>query len=117
MIQVPNNKKIYHNNRCSKSRQCLSLLSNAEVEVIDYIKNPLSFEELSSLISKIGIQPAELIRTNEAIWKENFRGKKMNDEEYISAMIKYPKIMERPIVETTERALVCRPPELVLDLI
>ena len=109
--------KIYHNNRCSKSRQCLSLLSNAEVEVIDYIKNPLSFEELSSLISKIGIQPAELIRTSEAIWKENFRGKKMNDEEYISAMIKYPKIMERPIVETTERALVCRPPELVLDLI
>jgi len=109
--------KIYHNNRCSKSRQCLSLLSNAEVEVIDYIKNPLSFEELSSLISKIGIQPAELIRTNEAIWKENFRGKKMNDEEYISAMIKYPKIMERPIVETTERALVFRPPELVLDLI
>ena len=109
--------KIYHNNRCSKSRQCLSLLSNAEVEVIDYIKNPLSFEELSSLISKIGIQPAELIRTNEAIWKENFRGKKMNDEEYISAMIKYPKIMERPIVETTERALVFRPPKLVLDLI
>ncbi|MDC3407312.1 hypothetical protein OAZ27_06440 [Bacteroidia bacterium] len=73
--------------------------------------------KLSSLISKIGIQPAELIRTNEAIWKENFRGKKMNDEEYISEMIKYPKIMERPIVETTERALVCRPPELVLDLI
>jgi len=109
--------KIYHNNRCSKSRQCLSLLSNAEVEVIDYIKNPLSFEELSSLIPKIGIQPAELIRTNEAIWKENFRGKKMNDEEYISEMIKYPKIMERPIVETTERALVFRPPELVLDLI
>ena len=117
MIQVPNKMKIYHNNRCSKSRQCLSLLSNAEVEVIDYIKNPLSFEELSSLISKIGIHPAELIRTNEAIWKENFRGKKMNDEEYISAMIKYPKIMERPIVETTGRALVCRPPELVLDLI
>jgi len=114
---VPNKMKIYHNNRCSKSRQCLSLLSNAKVEVIDYIKNPLSFEELSLLISKIGIQPAELIRTNEAIWKENFRGKEMNDQEYILAMIKYPKIMQRPIVETTEKALVCIPPELVTDFI
>ena len=72
--------KIYHNNRCSKSRQCLSLLSNSNVEVIDYIKNPLTFDELSSLISKIGIQPAELIRTNEAIWKEKFKGKKMSGQ-------------------------------------
>jgi len=109
--------KIYHNNRCSKSRQCLSLLSNSNVEVIDYIKNPLTFDELSSLISKIGIQPAELIRTNEAIWKEKFKGKKMSNKEYISAMIEYPKLMERPIVETAEKALVCRPPELALELL
>jgi arsenate reductase len=114
---VPNNMKIYHNNRCSKSRQCLSLLSNAEVEVIDYIKNPLSFDELKVLVSKIGIQPAELIRTNEAIWKQNFKGKKMSDDDYIMAMIENPKLMERPIVETEEKALVCRPPELVLGLI
>ena len=109
--------KIYHNNRCSKSRQCLSLLSNSNVEVIDYIKNPLTFDEISSLISKIGIQPAELIRTNEAIWKEKFKGKKMSDIEYISAMIEHPKLMERPIVETAEKALVFRPPELALQLI
>ena len=109
--------KIYHNNRCSKSRQCLSLLSNSNVEVIDYIKNPLTYDKLSALISKLGIPPAELIRTNEATWKEKFKGKKMSNKEYISAMIEYPKLMERPIVETAEKALVCRPPELALELL
>ena len=109
--------KIYHNNRCSKSRQCLALISDSDVQIVDYIKQPLSFVELKALITKIGIQPAELIRTNEAIWKENFKGKKMSDIEYISAMIEHPKLMERPIVETAEKALVCRPPELALQLI
>ena len=109
--------KIYHNNRCSKSRQCLALISDSDVQIVDYIKQPLSFVELKALITKIGIQPAELIRTNEAIWKENFKGKKMSDNDYITAMIENPKLMERPIVETKDKAIVCRPPELVLKLI
>ena len=109
--------KLYHNNRCSKSRQCLALIDSSNVQIVDYIKNPLSFDELKVLVSKIGIQPAELIRTNEAIWKQNFKGKKMSDDDYIMAMIENPKLMERPIVETEEKALVCRPPELVLGLI
>jgi len=107
--------KIYHNNRCSKSRQCLALLSD-EVEIIDYIKSPLTFEALSNLIQKLGITPAELIRTNEAIWKEKFKGKELSNAEYIQAMIDFPKLMERPIVETDTEAMVCRPPELVLTL-
>jgi arsenate reductase len=109
--------KIYHNNRCSKSRQCLALIGNSNVQIVDYIKQPLSFDELKALVSKIGIQPAELIRTNETIWKENFKGKKMSNNDYITAMIDNPKLMERPIVETKDKAIVCRPPELVMKLI
>ena len=109
--------KIYHNNRCSKSRQCLALISDTEVTIIDYIKNPLSFDQLNVLIQKMGIQPEELIRKNEAQWKENYKDKVLSRNEYIQAMIDYPRLMERPIVETTKEARLCRPPELVLQML
>lgn len=109
--------KIYHNNRCSKSRQCLALIPSDTVEIVDYIKNPLTKTELSALIAKIGILPSELIRKGEPIWKEKYKGKKMNEDEHLTAMVENPKLIERPIVETAETALVCRPPELVLDFI
>ena len=109
--------KIYHNNRCSKSRQCLALLPQEGVEIIDYINNPLTKEQLTALIKKLGIQPLALVRKNEAIWKENYKGKELTDAEIIDAMIANPKLIERPIVETEKTALVCRPPELVLGLL
>ncbi len=109
--------KIYHNNRCSKSRQCLALISDTEVTIIDYIKNPLSFDQLNVLIQKMGIQPEELIRKNEAQWKENYKDKVLSRNEYIQAMIDYPRLMERPIVETAKEARLCRPPELVLQML
>ncbi len=109
--------KIYHNNRCSKSRQCLALISDTEVTIIDYIKNPLSFDQLNVLIRKMGIQPEELIRKNEAQWKENYKDKVLSRNEYIQAMIDYPRLMERPIVETAKEARLCRPPELVLQML
>jgi len=109
--------KIYHNNRCSKSRQCLALISDTEVTIIDYIKNPLSFDQLNMLIRKMGIQPEELIRKNEAQWKENYKDKVLSRNEYIQAMIDYPRLMERPIVETAKEARLCRPPELVLQML
>ena len=109
--------KIYHNNRCSKSRQCLALISDTEVTIIDYIKNPLSFDQLNVLIQKMGIQPEELIRKNEAQWKENYKDKVLSRNEFIQAMIDYPRLMERPIVETAKEARLCRPPELVLQML
>jgi arsenate reductase len=109
--------KIYHNNRCSKSRQCLALISDTEVTIIDYIKNPLSFDQLNVLIRKMGIQPEELIRKNEAQWKENYKDKVLSRNEFIQAMIDYPRLMERPIVETAKEARLCRPPELVLQML
>ncbi|MBT8326385.1 MAG: arsenate reductase (glutaredoxin) [Bacteroidia bacterium] len=109
--------KIYHNNRCSKSRQCLNLMPQEGVEIIDYLKNPLNKSELKALISKMDIQPSELIRKGETIWKENFKGKTMNEDDYLDAMAAYPKLIERPIVEAGDKALVCRPPELVLEFL
>lgn len=109
--------KIYHNNRCSKSRQCLALLPQDGIEIIDYINNPLTNEELTTLIHKIGIKPIDLVRKGEAIWKENYKGKDLSDTEITEAMVANPKLIERPIVETENKALICRPPELVLEFL
>jgi arsenate reductase len=105
--------KIYHNNRCSKSRQCLALIPSEKVEIINYLETPLNKEELASLIQKIGINPSELIRKGETIWKENYKGKDLSEEDCLNAMVHHPKLMERPIVESGNKAIVCRPPELV----
>jgi len=106
--------KIYHNNRCSKSRQCLALMPKEGVEIIDYITHPLSADQLTSLILKLGITPIELVRIGEVIWKEIYKGKDLSDAEITAAMVAHPKLIERPIVETKEKAIICRPPELVL---
>jgi arsenate reductase len=108
--------KIYHNNRCSKSRECLALMPQEGVEIVDYINNPLTKKELSTLIKKIGITPLELVRKGEAIWKENYKGKDLTDEDVKDAMVANPKLIERPIVEIENNAVVCRPPELVLEM-
>jgi arsenate reductase len=109
--------KIYHNNRCSKSRQCLALIPQDGVEIIDYINNPLTKVELTALIKKIGIAPMELVRKGEAIWKENYKGKDLSDSQIIDTMVANPKLIERPIVETEDKAVVCRPPERVLEML
>ena len=87
------------------------------VEIIDYISNPLSEDQLTSLIIKLGITPIELVRKGEAIWKELYKGNVLSDAEITAAMAAHPKLIERPIVETKEKALICRPPELVLTFL
>jgi arsenate reductase len=87
------------------------------VKIIDYINNPLTNKELTALIHKIGIKPIHLVRKGEAIWKENYKGKDLSDSEIIEAMVANPNLIERPIVESNEKALVCRPPELVLEFL
>lgn len=76
---------IYHNPRCGKSRECLAFLetSNQQFEVIKYLESPLNFNELSVIIQKLKITPIELIRTKEAIWLDNFKGKIVSDKEII----------------------------------
>lgn len=107
--------QIYHNPRCSKSRAGLQLLQEKglEIEIIDYIKNPISSDELKQVISKLGIKPIELVRTRETIWKENYASKEMSDEEILQSMIKHPRLIERPIVVNNQKAVVGRPTELI----
>lgn len=110
--------KIYHNPRCSKSREGLGILQTAKVdfEIIDYIKNPRSFEDLKEVLEKLNIPAIDLVRKNEAVWKENFKGKTLSEEEVIKAMVSYPKLIERPIVIKDNSAVIGRPPEKIKSL-
>ncbi|MCK5280710.1 MAG: arsenate reductase (glutaredoxin) [Cyclobacteriaceae bacterium] len=111
--------KIYHNPRCSKSRQTLQLINDAgkDVEIIEYLKDVPTEEELKSIIDLLGISPEQLLRKNEAIFKEQFKGRSFSDEEWIKIMIGNPKLIERPIVVDGKKAVLGRPPENVLSLL
>lgn len=110
---------IYHNPRCRKSREGLAIVQASEqpFEVIEYLKNELSTAELSALLSKLGLQPIELVRKGEAIWKEEYKGRDLSPQETIQAMVEYPKLIERPIVVKGDKAVVGRPPEKIRDLL
>jgi arsenate reductase (glutaredoxin) len=111
--------KIYHNPRCRKSREALELLTKngAKLEVIDYLNTPPSEQELREILAYLGVSPEEIVRKGEPEYKENFKGKTLNDEQWIKALIDYPKLMERPIVVKNKKAVVGRPPENVLRLL
>ena len=83
--------KIYHNNRCSKSRECLAIFPTKDVEVIDYINNPLSKEELKELLRKLNMKAKELVRMKEPIWKEKYQHKNITNAMCLNAMAKYPR--------------------------
>ena len=102
--------QIYHNPQCGKSRNCLLLIkkSNKEHEVIDYLKNGCTFDELTTLIQKLDFEPISLIRQKEKIWIENFKNKEMNNDEIIQAMVTYPILIERPIVIIGNKAIIGR---------
>ncbi len=111
--------KIYHNPRCSKSRQGLAILQEAKVdfEIIEYLKTPLSEKELKAILSKLKIDAIDLVRKNEAIWKENYKGKELSNEQIIKAMAENPKLIERPIVIHKNKAVIGRPPEKIITII
>lgn len=111
--------KIYHNNRCSKSRCGLQILedSGKEFKVIKYLQNIPTIEELKNIIKLLGIHPIDLVRKNEVIWKEQYKGKNLSDNDVITAMSNNPKLIERPIVINGDKATIGRPPERILDII
>ena len=110
---------IYHNPRCGKSRDCLAFIETSEkkFEIIKYLETPLTFNELEEIIRKLKINPIELIRKNETIWKENFKGKELTDSEIIQTMVDYPILMERPIVVYNDKAIIARPLEKINEII
>jgi len=107
--------KIYHNPRCRKSREGYEILekSGKVFEVVKYLENIPSKEELRHILSCLGISPENLVRKNEAVWKENYRGKVLSEEEILNAMILHPKLIERPIVINSNKAVLGRPSEKI----
>jgi len=112
--------KIFHNPRCSKSRQTLQLLAdnNVQAEIIEYLKKAPSKTELESILSLLGLSPRQLMRKGEAIYKElNLADESLSDEQLLDAMLSNPILIERPIVLANGKAAIGRPPESVLDII
>ena len=103
--------KIYHNSRCSKSREGLKILENSgkKFEVVNYLEDIPTKDELRNVISCLDIKPINLVRKSETIWKEKFKNSPLTDEELIDAMITYPKIIERPIIINGNSAVIGRP--------
>jgi len=111
--------KIYHNTRCSKSRCGLDILENSgkNFEVVKYLETTPDKNELNHIISLLGITPLQLIRKGESIWKEQFKSNTYTNEELIDIMVMHPKLIERPIVINGDKAVIGRPPELILDIL
>ena len=109
---------IYHNPRCSKSREALALLNdkNLEVEVIEYLKDKPTVKQLKELINLLGIKPIQLIRTKEDVFKP-YENKQLTEDEYITLMTEFPILIERPIVVKGKKAVIGRPPQMVLDIL
>ncbi|WP_025897710.1 arsenate reductase (glutaredoxin) [Sneathiella glossodoripedis] len=112
--------QIFHNPRCSKSRQTLALIEDKGIkpQIIEYLKTPPSREELVDILAKLGKSPRELMRKGEAEYKENnLADESLSDDQLIDAMIAHPKLIERPIVLNNGKARVGRPPESVLEIL
>ena len=111
--------QIFHNARCTKSRECLAFLNDTkqDFEVIKYLETPPTFGELKSIISKLNIKPLALVRQKEPIWIEKFKSKKLSDDAIIKAMISHPILIERPIVINGNKAAIARPIENIKSII
>lgn len=112
--------KILHNPRCSKSRKTLALIEQAgvEPEVVLYLETPPAADELDEILGKLGLEPMELVRRGEEIYKElGLGGRELSRQELIDLMVAHPKLIERPIVIAGERAVLGRPPENVTELL
>ena len=111
---------IYHNPRCSKSRQTLQLLQaqNNEPEIIEYLKTPPTIPQLKEILDLLGLEPRQLMRKGEAVYKElALDNPSLDNNALIQTMIEHPILIERPIIINNGKAVIGRPPEHVLDII
>lgn len=111
---------IYHNSRCSKSRETLQILEDHQIslEIIDYLEDPPSPEELQRIIVMLGVTARDLLRTTEPVYKDaELDDDSLSDDEIIEAICEYPALLQRPIVVAGDRAVIGRPPSRVLEII
>jgi arsenate reductase len=111
--------KYFHNPRCRKSREGLSILEEKGLKpnIILYLKNPLSKEAIKEIINLLNISAVDLIRKNETVFKEKYKGEKLSENDYIDAMQDHPILIERPIFINNKKAVIGRPPEKILEII
>jgi arsenate reductase len=110
---------IYHNPKCSKSRQALALLEGRGLtpRIVRYLENPPTAAELVEIVRKLGIRPEQLVRKGEDVYQAKFAGRTLSDDQWIAAMVENPILIERPIVVAATRAVIGRPPEQVSALL
>lgn len=111
--------EFYHNPRCRKSREALSLLEEKGVtpEIILYLKDVPTESELEDIVSKLGIKPFGLVRKGETIYKETLKGRELSDSQWVKTMIENPKLIERPILVNGDKAVIGRPAEDILTIL
>lgn len=110
---------IYYNPRCSKCREAKELLeeNKCDFEIRDYLATPPGVKELKELVNKLGCKPIDIVRTKEPLFQEKFAGKKLTGAQVLKVLSENPILIERPIVVDGEKAIVGRPPVLILDLV
>ena len=111
---------IYHNPRCSKSRMTMDLLhdQSIEPEIVEYLKTPPDMKTINNLLTMLNIEPRQLMRKGEAEYKENnLADESLTHQQLVEAMVKFPKLIERPIVVTNGKAAIGRPPETILEIL
>ena len=112
--------KIFHNSRCSKSRQALKILQDhyCDIEIINYLEIDLDISLMKDILKKLSLKPRDILRTSEQDYKDNnLKEDDLSDDDLIDYMIKHPKLIERPIVIKGHKAVLGRPPENVLELL
>ncbi len=114
------NVTIYHNPRCSKSRQTLALLQERNIapEIVEYLKSAPNASQLRDILTKLGVGPRDIMRKGEAVYKDHgLADASLSDDDLIAAMVADPILIERPIVVAGDKAALGRPPEAVLKII
>ena len=111
--------KIFHNPRCRKSRETLQIIQdkNVEPEIVLYLEEKLSKAQMKKILKQLGMKAEQLLRKGEPVFKEKYKGKELSEDQWIDAMIENPKLIERPIVISGDKAVLGRPPENVLELL
>ncbi len=108
---------VYHNGECSKCQELSELLQGKEVQYKFYLHEPLSIEELQTLLTKLGVTATDIVRKGEQVFAEQYPGKQLSDNELLQAIIDNPILLQRPIVVNGDKAIIARPPKLVKDIL
>lgn len=110
---------ILHNARCSKSREALDLLeqNDCEIEVVEYMKDTPTKKQIKEILAKLGLKAIDIVRKKEPLFLKKFKDKKFTNEEWVQILIEHPELIERPIIIDGYKAIIGRPPELVIDLL